>query len=429
MQLTRLPPLVLTRVLSHLVESRDLAAASATCAALRAVCTRDNAALWRKLCMRRWRDEWRRGGSGACRANLVPCPSRLRVASGWDAYFRAKWQLGVRGVLRSVPDAHLALSPRFKHTATVCGRSVVFIGGQRSHDVRYSDVAVFDPDTMTFAYPCINGSPPRFARHTACLCAGGRKIVVFGGFDGIDTYFGTAVLDLPAMSWEYVETKGVKPRNRTNHACCAIGKQMFVFGGISGKNLDDLGDFLVLDTETMTWSAVDAPGVPPARCGHVMFTANGNVYVFGGGAEEGWKRKFSELHVYDPRANRWSIQPCTVCGEGGPARVSTLIFPYFFQTGPFVFLYGGICPNEGDEILVNDLFVLDTVSFSWRLVTVEDAHLRWRSVESDAKAMGTASVVGDRVIIFGGTDTHIRPLRHMELLQLPPQFLTFSEAS
>lgn len=54
----------------------------------------------------------------------------------------------------------------------------------------------------------------------------------------------------------------------------------YVFGGISGKQLIDLGDLQVLDTETMTWTEIKTERSPEPRCGHVLFVHNEKMYTY-----------------------------------------------------------------------------------------------------------------------------------------------------
>lgn len=74
--------------------------------------------------------------------------------------------------------------------------AIIYIGGQNGQTNRFNDIYLFDGLKFIHQNPLLNSinKPPFFARHTSVVI--GEKIYSFGGFDGIENYFGLALLDL-----------------------------------------------------------------------------------------------------------------------------------------------------------------------------------------------------------------------------------------
>lgn len=95
-------------------------------------------------------------------------------------------------------------------------------------------------------------------------------------------------LSLEFARFERLETKGLKPRRRGEHACCIGSETLFVSGGDSGA------DFLALHAlslDLLTWSTIQpvTEYVPPPRRCFTISYIKGRIYVFGGMAS---KRSF-----------------------------------------------------------------------------------------------------------------------------------------
>ncbi|GMF34967.1 unnamed protein product [Phytophthora lilii] len=112
------------------------------------------------------------------------------------------------------------------------------------------------------------------------------------------------------MAWTTVRTRGRAPAPRANHSSALVGDDLLVFGGWDGRQR--LNDVHVLDTLSMTWSAVDdefsvdtrhyvAPPLP--RAGMTMARHRDRLFVFGGSGPSA--KCYDDLHVYDPRRHHW----------------------------------------------------------------------------------------------------------------------------
>ena len=80
-----------------------------------------------------------------------------------------------------------------------------------------------------------------------------------------------------------------------------MGKSIFVFGGRMGTSIDEklLNDLWMFDTDSKTWSEVEANGdVPSPRSFHSSVVIGESIYVFGGCPAEG---RQSDLHRFDSK--------------------------------------------------------------------------------------------------------------------------------
>lgn len=344
--------------------------------------------LWRKLCKQQG---W-----------MVPRCNRTSQAEpgffDFKKYYSEKHALTKPGTLKwgeSSKNHGTAPSKRFKHTATVVGKHVIFIGGQETDTKRFNDIIYYDTETRTFNTPTIRGDKvPNFSRHTSCLA--GNRIFVFGGFDGFGTNFNLSVFDPFARTWTNVSqsiVRGDVPASRTNHAAAAVGTKMFIFGGNNNNErgaYQVLDDLCMLDTETLTWSRPATTGDRPcARSGHTLTTIGKKVYLFGGGVwneNEGWVHKFNDLYVLDTETMHWTKPVCT-------GTVDTSTFPIAYNVGRYLFIFGG--GSKPQHCVTNDLYVLDTATYRWDMPLVEGN-------KPQPRDMGIASVVGGKVYFMGG---------------------------
>lgn len=342
--------------------------------------------LWRKLCKKQG---W-----------VVPWSIMAEASSFFDfrKYYSEKHTLSQDGSLKwseRLKTHGTAPSKRFKHTSTVVGKYLIFIGGQETDTKRFNDIVYYDTETKTFSQPAVRGDKvPNFSRHSASLV--GNRIFTFGGFDGHGTNFQLSVFDPYARMWTNVpssQLRGTLPVSRTNHASAAVGKKMYIFGGNNNNEAGQyqvLDDFSILDSETMTWSKPETTGDrPTARSGHTLTAIGKKLYLFGGGVwneNEGWVHKYNDVYVFDTETMHWTKPVCT-------GNVESSTFPISFSVGRYLFIFGG--GSKPNHCVTNDLYVLDTASYHWNSPTCELNRPQPRD-------MGTACVVGRSVYLLGG---------------------------
>lgn len=342
--------------------------------------------LWRKLCKKQ--------GWVVARTVAMSEPDFF----DFKKYYSEKASLSKPGSLKwseALKPQGTMPSKRFKHTATVVGKHLVFIGGQETDTKRFNDIVYYDTETNTFSQPTIHGDKvPNFSRHTSCLV--GSRIYVFGGFDGFGTNFDLAIFDTYSRSWTAVpqtRIRGQSPASRTNHAAAAVGSKMYIFGGNNNNEAgmyQVLDDLYVLDTHTLAWTRPHTTGDrPTARSGHTLTAIGKKLFLFGGGVwneDDGWVHKFNDLYILDTETMHWTKPTCT-------GTVETSTFPIAFAIGRYLFIFGG--GSKPMHCVTNDLYILDTATFTWSTPSVEGPRPQPRD-------MGTACVVGRRVYLMGG---------------------------
>lgn len=342
--------------------------------------------LWRKLC--------KRNGWLVTRNTIHETPRPF----DYKKYFSEKTLITKPGSMKWAEQTKTAgtmPSKRFKHSATVVGKHIIFIGGQETDTKRFNEIVYFDTETKSFSLPTIRGDKvPNFSRHTSCLV--GSKIYVFGGFDGQGTNFDLSSFDPYSRTWTNIPKtaqKGTPPPSRTNHASAGIGKNMFIFGGNNNNERGQyqvLDDLSMLDTHTMIWSRPKTTGTAPtARSGHTLTAIGKKLYLFGGGVwneRDGWVHKFNDLYILDTETFHWSKAET----QGA---IDSSTFPISFAIGRFLFVFGG--GSKPSHVVTNDLYILDTATLTWNSPDCQGA-------KPQPRDMGTASAVGDNVYFLGG---------------------------
>lgn len=181
----------------------------------------------------------------------------------------------------------------------------------------------------------------------------GRKLYMFGGYDGDQCFNDIDILDLDTMTWIQPEVQGVVPMARNAHTMTVLGTKLYLFGGHSGnKHLKDLHIF---DTETLTWTEPLIYGNPPKGLrGHTANLIGSKIYLFGG--YDGRGRSFkkiipsNDLYVLNTETMRWSHPVESEKAPAGRQRHTACIFGT-----KKLFIFGGF---DGCKWL-NDICILD----------------------------------------------------------------------
>jgi hypothetical protein len=160
--------------------------------------------------------------------------------------------------------------------------------------------------------------PPVRHDHSAVYDPRGQRMVVFGGFNGVD-YNDTWVLSLAEPeAWSPLTTYGDPPGPRLGHTaiCCDVPGQdqsrMVVFGGCHAyTSPPELGDLWELSLgEPPTWTELNPTGGPPdARYQHtaVYDPIEERMIVYAGAWENGKFGDLWYLSLQDPP--HWSEEP------------------------------------------------------------------------------------------------------------------------
>jgi len=233
---------------------------------------------------------------------------------------------------------------------------------------------------------------------------------VYGGFDGIKTYFAIAIFDPVQLTWTYPETQGIKPIERTNHSAAVAGKKIYIYGGNYTPSTEEsytiLGDMQCFDTETLTWRQIKSPGSPGPRTAHCMTAVGTKIFLFGGGMWEPkpmnrWIKKFNDVYLFDTETDVWS----QVVPRG---EIPICSFPLAFTIENWIFFFGG--QKISESYISDELHCFDTVSLSCHNIS----SLIGGKVPKP-RDLGTASLVeGRKIYMFAGSSGN--PVNDLNLL-------------
>jgi len=353
--------------------------ASAASKEMNEVCR--NPSIWKQLCLQTWdiqNDMW----------------DEIERTVNWRQYFYLRktfFSATMEWKDHLLLGNHLP-SPRQSLTGTEVNGSIVYIGGQTSVLQRFDDIFFYSPEQRSFKKPPVRGSPPKFARHTACAID--EVIYIFGGFDGYGTFFGLAAYDTNSHTWYEPITSGTPPVARTNHAVTSVGNKMYLFGGNdttkpgkSDMRYGTYGDLQILDTETMTWREPPRKGkLPCPRSGHHMITYGNKIFLFGGGlwndTEKSWSEKYVDMFVFDTDTEEWS----EVEQKATPTGNAFISLPHW-GIGNFLFIFN------------DPIWCFDILNRQWHELKYKD-----NSPRPVKRFLGPATLVPSdhSVYMFGG---------------------------
>jgi len=297
------------------------------------------------------------GPRAAHSCNLVG--TRLYVFGGWNGKkgLNDLHVLDTETMEWSSPTVTgTAPTTRNNHATFVVGTKLYVHGG---HDGSkwLADLHMLDTATEEhrWSIPVVAGKPPSArACHTTTRL--GRKLYMFGGYDGSKCFNDLDVLDLDTMTWIQPRVSGQLPQARNAQTVTVVGKRLFLFGGHSGnKHLRDLN---VLDTETMTWTQPEASGVPPPGLrGHTANLIGQKVFLFGGYDGRG---RSNDLYLLDTETMAWEHPPQSEFTPGGRQRHTACVVG-----NKKLIVLGGF---DGFKWL-NDLHVLDVGKLEENAIT------------------------------------------------------------
>ncbi|KAI3676045.1 hypothetical protein L1987_85641 [Smallanthus sonchifolius] len=184
------------------------------------------------------------------------------------------------------------------------GNKLISIAGHSKDASEVVNVKAFDLQTYTWSTMKTYGKPP-VSRGGQSVTLVGTNIVIFGGQDGNRTLLNDLhILDLETMTWDEIDTIGVSPSPRSDHAAAVHAERyLLIFGG--GTHATCFNDLHVLDLKTMEWSRPSQQGeIPSPRAGHAGVTVGESWFIVGGGDN---KSGVSETVVLNMSTLSWSV--------------------------------------------------------------------------------------------------------------------------
>ncbi|XP_031103395.1 acyl-CoA-binding domain-containing protein 4-like [Ipomoea triloba] len=184
------------------------------------------------------------------------------------------------------------------------GNKLLSVGGHTKNPSETLQVKVFDLQSHTWSTLKTYGKPP-VSRGGHSVTLAGTTLVIFGGQDANRSLLNDLhILDLETMTWDEMDTLGVSPSPRSDHAAAVHAERyLLIFGG--GSHATCFNDLHVLDLQTMEWSRPTQQGeIPSPRAGHAGATVGENWFIVGGGNN---KSGVSETVVLNMSALVWSV--------------------------------------------------------------------------------------------------------------------------
>ncbi|XP_026182888.1 host cell factor 2 isoform X2 [Mastacembelus armatus] len=238
---------------------------------------------------------------------------------------------------------------RHGHRAAAIRELVIVFGG--GNEGIAEDLHVYNTVSRKWFLPAVRGDiPPGCAAH-GFVCEGTR-ILIFGGMVEFGKYT-NSLYELQANRWLWKKLKPRAPKNgsppcpRIGHSFTLVGNKCYMFGGLANDSEDP----------------------------------NGNVPRYMG--------DFYELELQSVSGVRcWSIPETK--GGGPSARESHSSVAYTGLSSPKLYIFGGM---QGCRL--DDLWQLDLDTMVWSVPET-------RGTKPFPRSLHTASVIGNKMYVFGG---------------------------
>ncbi|WAC41293.1 kelch repeat-containing protein [Pedobacter sp. SL55] len=214
-----------------------------------------------------------------------------------------------------------------------------------------------------------------------------------------------------------VDDGSFAPRSRSNACLAAVGTDIYLFGG---EGTGVTGDLWKWDTLTSKWlwltgengatTAVnvglnDPTNTPSARQGSAFVAIGTKIYLFGGTTNANTETNMqNDLWVYDTATGFWNL--ITPSNAAPPIRKDV----QGWAAGGNLYIFGGVSRADGTTSkVVNDLWKYDPVANSWTKLKGEAAPAGTYAVEdytaaTVAPAASNTSIPAGRVGILAASN-------------------------
>jgi N-acetylneuraminic acid mutarotase len=273
-----------------------------------------------------------------------------------------------------------APSKRIWHAAVWTGSEMIIWGGyysDGSYDYFYNDGARYNPVSNSWTQISVENAPTPRCLHS--FVWSGTKMLVWGGYSGLNFEGDGGIYDPVSDSWSAINTEGA-PSARWRHSAVWTGTEMIVWGG-----QDDEGYFVNTggryDPMTDTWTATSVENAPEGRYRHTAVWTGTEMIIWGGfngGLPESGGR-------YDPLTDTWTL----ITTENAP-------LPRLRHTAVWT----------GTEMIVWGGFFGDFTNTGGRYNPADDVWISTFATDSPSERWyHTAVWTGVEMIIWGGADS------------------------
>ncbi|KAL5566052.1 hypothetical protein UlMin_029216 [Ulmus minor] len=242
----------------------------------------------------------------------------------------------------------VTVAPCAGHSLIHWENKLLSIAGHTKDRSETIQVKAFDLQTSSWSNLKTYGKPP-VSRGGQTVTLVGTSLVIFGGQDAKRTLLNDLhILDLETMTWDEIDTVGVPPSPRSDHAAAVHAERyLLIFGG--GSHATCFNDLHVLDLQTMEWSRPTQQGdIPTARAGHAGVTVGENWFIVGGGDN---KSGVSETVVLNMSTLVWSVVT-SVQGRVPVASEGLSVVVGSYNSEDVLVSYGGYNGRYSSEVNV-----------------------------------------------------------------------------
>lgn len=300
---------------------------------------------------------------------------------------------------------------RYDHCAINLGETMLIIGG-RKKDGLFDDYYAFNP-AIGLRWICLRTEgdpPPERVGHGCCFIPKFNSILIHGGdVRGVvsnDLHF----FHYSTRTWESVYTEDSPALAFHSFVYDRFTHSVLVYGG--GDLNTALGDFHILNLDSMQWSTPKLNREIPARVGHCAFMhpkMHAMIVVGGFVPREGY---VNEVWRLDLEQMKWYI--CETLGKEGAVPVGRIAMTCSLVKKDkkwHAIMLGGI----NSEIALNDVWTLNLGNWEWNRLSITG--------RTPGQIYGhSASIVDESLFVYAGEVVNSRG----EVTRIPTKAVLWS---
>lgn len=250
---------------------------------------------------------------------------------------------------------------------------LTFSSDQKSHGLLYggfkgekifSDVWVFNPYHKKFQSLDLKLEP----RYGHSCCYFNNQYYIFGGQGNDEVLFNDVIsVSIHDKTAKKIETTSA-PKPRHSHACSMIGSVMFLFGGLTFQNYNEVSLNDLWSFNQFQWTEIKIDN-PISRYGHYLCSLEKhNLLVLIGGFNTETQTAPKEVHKLKLKEMKWvveefkpSLQDSLIVSNAPIRKMNYGIFNFShcLLHGRLLF-YGGIQNKNNDLKISNGVIILET---------------------------------------------------------------------
>ncbi|MEY4631253.1 MAG: hypothetical protein RIQ81_1373 [Pseudomonadota bacterium] len=277
-------------------------------------------------------------------------------------------------------------SARSQHSAIWTGSNMIVWGGHNQVDTYYGDGAKYSPDTDMWSTISTTGAPTARRGHIAVWT--GSRMILWGG-ESASGYVNDGARYNPSDdSWEAMAPPPLNFYGRMLAAYAWTGSKLYIWGGY-GYNSDTSGNEYfdsgaIYDPSGNSW--ISMGGTPPTARSDASGVWTGSEFIVWGGRSSSTTME-GNGKKYNPNNTSWT----DISNSGAPAgRIDhTTVW-----TGSAMLIYGG----GTDSMYLKDGYAYNAAGNSW-------TSIGWGSgTWARGYATGVWDSAGNRALIWGGSE-------------------------